>query len=802
MEKTKKMRKNSIVCILLIGLLLSTFVLIKPAVAEEPEYQNISVQQAYNMIKHTPGVIILDVRNQNEYDLGHLYDAQLIPLNSLANKTMPIDLPLPLANDTVMLDVYQRIMSSFNLSAHVNDPIIVYCKGGSRSAPACEILVEHGFTQVYNMIGGITAWMQADYEIYTSNHYVTVEFDDDEPLIDIKPLLLYAANQTCSNQSTPTVHTPGNFTAIEVLQNSTDTLCYILTYEVNGTEATMMVNKTQLWQYEDSLDGCNRTALLMSTEMTIWTEGIAQNITSQSFDLTYHARSSNYNVALRTTLQNPTNESYGTAYTVFGYAPTNKTGVLSVENVQFNSSITLSDHYSTLGKVSKQLGHLYEKSNAEDLTQLSIGYGVMEAEAKNFGRKVQDNLAIFDKPILNSSATLVDTECTEICGYTCGIIGTIACSSVCAGIALGCTVYYPVCLVVCLAGCGALSGALCTWLCGELCGDPATVNEIGCGLFCGGLCGNCPDEAGYLCWVCDSFCNTVCNDLFPANPDPEPEPFANYWGSSVYSTDTWGYGCVDSEDNIVGSMPDGNYAELSAYEYDSMARITVTMSSQATGEVIVNGYSNVGYTSRMIVYVSSDAYNWNLIYDDYVYDTSPTSIYCGYASNFNYVMINVYSDGYYYDCDLFVDNVWVVYQEPPANEYYWGQSISWTETYGAGSAVNNPSNMLIDPNGNYGQLYAPNYGCMARASVVTNELAVGNIGVYGYSVSGYYSLFYVYVSSDNSNWNFVSSQVVSSSSPNWINFGIYAGPFRYILLIGYDYGNSVNLQIDAVRVTP
>ena len=83
-----------------------------------------------------------------------------------------------------------------------------------------------------------------------------------------------------------------------------------------------------------------------------------------------------------------------------------------------------------------------------------------------------------------------------------------------------------------------------------------------------------------------------------------------------------------------------------------------------------------------------------------------------------------------------------------------------------------------------------------------NQPAVGNIGVYGYSVSGYYSLFYVYVSNDNQNWQFVSSQVVSTSSPHWMNFGVYAANFRYILLIGYDSGNSVNLQIDAVRITP
>lgn len=786
------------------GLLLSTFLLMRPAVAEEPGYDNISVQQARHLIKHTENVVILDVRNQSEYDLGHLYGAELIPLASLENKTMPIDIAQPPANDTVMLDVYQRIMSSFNLSAHVNDPIVVYCKGGARSAPACEILVEHGFTQVYNVLGGITAWMQADYEIYTSNHYVTVDFDDE--LIDIQPLLLYQANcnscQTCSTQSVPTTVNSGNFTAFEILQNTTNTLAYMLTYELDGNITTMIVNRTQLWRYDDSLYDCNRTALLESIEMVISSDELVENITAQSFNIAYTVKNSDYKVALRTTLQYPTNESYGTAYTVFGYAPNNKTAVLSVENVQFNSSVTLSDHYRALGKVSKQLAHLYDQSESYDLSRLSIGYNIMHDEATNLATLVNHNLATYDKPILNCSATLVDSACTDLCGYTCGIITGIACGAICAGISVPCGPAYPACFGVCLGACGAgLSGYLCTWLCYQLCGEEASVEDLGCGTVCGGICAYCPDEAGYLCWLCDQFCNTLCHDLWPDNPDPEPEPFADYWGSSVYSTDTWGYGYVYNSGYIVGEMPDGNCAELLAYDDGSMARIIVTMNSQATGEVIVNGYSEYGYDSRMIVYVSSDAYNWDLIYDNYISNTSPDWIYCGYSSNFNYVIINVYSD-YYTSCDLFVDNVCVVYSDPPVNEYYVGQSVSWTNTYGAGSAVNNPWNMLSDPNGNYGQLYAPNYGCTARVSIVLNEPAVGNIGVYGYSVSGYYSLFYVYVSNDDYNWNFVSSQVVSSSTPSWINFGVYAANFRYVLLIGYDSGNSVNLQIDAVRVTP
>jgi sulfur-carrier protein adenylyltransferase/sulfurtransferase len=36
--------------------------------------------------------------------------------------------------------------------------IVVYCKGGTRSALACASLVEQGFTRIFNLEGGITAW--------------------------------------------------------------------------------------------------------------------------------------------------------------------------------------------------------------------------------------------------------------------------------------------------------------------------------------------------------------------------------------------------------------------------------------------------------------------------------------------------------------------------------------------------------------------------------------------------------------------------------------------------------------------
>ncbi len=46
-----------------------------------------------------------------------------------------------------------------------NTPVFVYCKRGGRSAGAAEVLEKKGFTKVFNLKGGITAWMEKGYEI-------------------------------------------------------------------------------------------------------------------------------------------------------------------------------------------------------------------------------------------------------------------------------------------------------------------------------------------------------------------------------------------------------------------------------------------------------------------------------------------------------------------------------------------------------------------------------------------------------------------------------------------------------------
>lgn len=106
-------------------------------------YQDIGVQEAHAIISYKmyPNVTILDVRTPDEYNgitsPGHIAGAINIPWDQL---------DAYLNNGTCPL-----IGSEHNVT-------IAYCRVGARSARACEILYEHGFSPVYNMLGGITDW--------------------------------------------------------------------------------------------------------------------------------------------------------------------------------------------------------------------------------------------------------------------------------------------------------------------------------------------------------------------------------------------------------------------------------------------------------------------------------------------------------------------------------------------------------------------------------------------------------------------------------------------------------------------
>ena len=100
-------------------------------------FTDISIEQAKQMIDNKE-VFLLDVRTQDEFDEGYIEGAILIPDYELASRL-----------DEVPEDA----------------KILVYCRSGRRSVDASNILVDAGYTDVYNMLGGINEWRSAQYPV-------------------------------------------------------------------------------------------------------------------------------------------------------------------------------------------------------------------------------------------------------------------------------------------------------------------------------------------------------------------------------------------------------------------------------------------------------------------------------------------------------------------------------------------------------------------------------------------------------------------------------------------------------------
>ncbi|GAB1231837.1 rhodanese-like domain-containing protein [Ferrigenium sp. UT5] len=81
--------------------------------------------------------LVLDVREQGEYDNGHIINSRLIPAPQLKERVG-------------------------ELEKFRTRPIVVVCRNGARAAPITSWLVKQGFTETYLLSGGVLAWQKAN----------------------------------------------------------------------------------------------------------------------------------------------------------------------------------------------------------------------------------------------------------------------------------------------------------------------------------------------------------------------------------------------------------------------------------------------------------------------------------------------------------------------------------------------------------------------------------------------------------------------------------------------------------------
>ena len=98
----------------------------------ENTYQQISQETAKEMMD-TQKVVVLDVREEYEFDAGHIPGAVLLPVGTITEDTA-----------AAVIDDLDTV-------------VLVYCRSGNRSKTASSALAELGYCNVYEF-GGINTW--------------------------------------------------------------------------------------------------------------------------------------------------------------------------------------------------------------------------------------------------------------------------------------------------------------------------------------------------------------------------------------------------------------------------------------------------------------------------------------------------------------------------------------------------------------------------------------------------------------------------------------------------------------------
>ncbi len=133
---------------------------------ERKGYKVITPQEAKELIDKEKNLVILDTRSEVEYT----YEGKL--------------------ENSILLDFLKPRIFKKEIQKYDRDKTyLVYCAVGRVSEPACELMVELGFKNVYEMAGGLKAWQK------DSNLVTTVSKLDDEEIIESRKKIITRLNK-------------------------------------------------------------------------------------------------------------------------------------------------------------------------------------------------------------------------------------------------------------------------------------------------------------------------------------------------------------------------------------------------------------------------------------------------------------------------------------------------------------------------------------------------------------------------------------------------------------------------------
>jgi rhodanese-related sulfurtransferase len=100
-----------------------------------PQPLEISCGEVKSRVDRGEKLLLVDCREQDEYDVAHIDGATLLPMSQLVERAGEIE-------------------------EWKQDPVVVHCHKGMRSLRVANWLREQGFLNVQSMAGGIDAWSE------------------------------------------------------------------------------------------------------------------------------------------------------------------------------------------------------------------------------------------------------------------------------------------------------------------------------------------------------------------------------------------------------------------------------------------------------------------------------------------------------------------------------------------------------------------------------------------------------------------------------------------------------------------
>ena len=136
MSMTKKKKQVITTIGIIAAVLLAGFAIW--LLSDSGGFRTITPAEASQLIKTTPGLLIIDVRGQDEMREGWIEGTRLMPLPQILNGQM---------------------------APPKDGPILLVCAVGGRSLGLGKLMITYGWKEVYNLQGGLSNWKMQGFPV-------------------------------------------------------------------------------------------------------------------------------------------------------------------------------------------------------------------------------------------------------------------------------------------------------------------------------------------------------------------------------------------------------------------------------------------------------------------------------------------------------------------------------------------------------------------------------------------------------------------------------------------------------------